>query len=305
MSQSKLQSFLEANVSTAIRFVVSWAVTLPTLAAFGYSGAASKALGTAAAYTASSILRNHLFRRAFNPQFLETKVLLMPSFLFHVTHDESFVRGLCVLAHNFFQTTLRNLKGPRSKVANRKHPLNSFFFGFSSVRAVRHKVREVSKLSSKSNPHAQMFRDHRFKDKQSRKVRLNRGRSFTSKKGQVPGSVLTRGKVFCNAGAAQLICHRPETARGSSHLVEKVVTKQAPFFGSQKYITSMGGFGSAIRGNAQSPNRYADQYCNNDRSPVGSISMIKRERAKHFVFLSCMSSKTDCATSVLAAGGDA
>ncbi|WP_146096857.1 DUF7220 family protein [Xanthomonas arboricola] len=303
MSQSKLQWLLGANISTAIRFVVSWAVTLPTLAAFGYS-AAAKALGTAAAYTASSILRNHLFRRAFNPQFLQTKVLLM-SFRFHAKHDGSFLRGLCVLAHNFFQATLRNLKGPRSKVANRKHPLNSFFFGFSSVRAVRHKFREVSKLSSKSNPHAQMFRDHRLKDKQSRKVRLNRGRSFTSKKGQIFGSVLTRGKVFCNAGAAQLICHRPETARGSSHLVEKVVTKQAPFFGSQKYVTSMGGFGSAIRGNAQSPNRYADQYCNNDRSPVGSISMIKRERAKHFVFLSCMSSETDCATSVLAAGGDA
>lgn len=304
MSQSKLQRLSGANFSTAIRFVLSWAVTLPTLAVFGYSGTASKALGNTAAYTASSILRNHLFRRAFNPQFLETKVLLM-SFRFHLKHDGSFVRGLCVHLQNFFQTMLRSLKGPRSKVANRKHPFNSFFFEFSSVRAVRHKVREVSKLSSKSNPHAQMFRDHRFKDKQSRKVRFNRGRSFTSKKGQVPGSVLTRGQAFCNAGAAQLICHRPEAASGSSHFVEKVVTKQAPFFGPQKHITSMGGFGSAIRGNAQSPNRYADQYCNNDRSPVGSISMIKRERAKHFVFLSCMSSKTDCATSVPAAGGDA
>lgn len=66
MSQSKFQSFVEANVSTAIGFAISWAVTPPILAAFGYSVGAGKAFGITAAYTVISILRGYLVRRAFN-----------------------------------------------------------------------------------------------------------------------------------------------------------------------------------------------------------------------------------------------
>ncbi|WP_216818367.1 hypothetical protein, partial [Xanthomonas citri] len=142
-----------------------------------------------------------------------------------------------------------------------------------------------------------ILRDHRFKNKQSRKVRLNSRRSFTSKKSQVPSSEFRR-QIFCNVGAAQLICHRSVTPGGSSHFVEKIIAKQASFFGAQKHITSMGSGGSAIRGNTQSPNRYADQYCNNDRSPVRGISMIKREGAKHSFVLSCVNSNWERAISV-------
>jgi len=66
VSQSKFQSFIEANVSTAIGFAVSWAVTPLVLAAFGYSVGASKALGIAAAYTVISIARGYVVRRLFN-----------------------------------------------------------------------------------------------------------------------------------------------------------------------------------------------------------------------------------------------
>uniref|UniRef100_A0A808FKS9 Uncharacterized protein n=1 Tax=Xanthomonas citri pv. phaseoli var. fuscans TaxID=473423 RepID=A0A808FKS9_XANCI len=68
-------------------------------------------------------------------------------------------RGLFVNAHDFFQTLLRYLKCPRSKVANITHSFNRIFFGFSGVSTIRNKFREVSKLSSKSNSHAQMFRE--------------------------------------------------------------------------------------------------------------------------------------------------
>lgn len=66
MSQTKLQSFLEANVSTAIGFGLSWAATPFVLAAFGYTVGAGKAFGITAIYTAISIVRGYFVRRLFN-----------------------------------------------------------------------------------------------------------------------------------------------------------------------------------------------------------------------------------------------
>lgn len=66
MSQSKLQSFLEANVSTAVGFAISWAVTPFVLAAFGLPVSAGKAFGITAAFTAISIVRGYFVRRLFN-----------------------------------------------------------------------------------------------------------------------------------------------------------------------------------------------------------------------------------------------
>ncbi len=66
MSQTKLQSFLEANVSTAIGFGISWALTPFVMAAFGYSVGAGTALGITVVYTVISIVRGYLVRRIFN-----------------------------------------------------------------------------------------------------------------------------------------------------------------------------------------------------------------------------------------------
>lgn len=66
MSQTKLQSFLEANVSTAIGFGISWAVTPSVMGAFGYSVGAGTALGITVVYTLISIVRGYLVRRFFN-----------------------------------------------------------------------------------------------------------------------------------------------------------------------------------------------------------------------------------------------
>lgn len=66
MSQTKLQSLLEANVSTAIGFGISWAITPFVMATFGYSVGAGKAFGITAVYTLISIVRGYLVRRFFN-----------------------------------------------------------------------------------------------------------------------------------------------------------------------------------------------------------------------------------------------
>lgn len=66
MSQTKLQSFLEANVSTAVGFGISWAATPFVLAAFGYTVGAGRALGITVVYTVISVIRGYLVRRFFN-----------------------------------------------------------------------------------------------------------------------------------------------------------------------------------------------------------------------------------------------
>lgn len=66
LSQTKLQSFLEANVSTAVGFGISWAVTPFVMGAFGYSVGAGTAFGITVVYTVISIIRGYLVRRFFN-----------------------------------------------------------------------------------------------------------------------------------------------------------------------------------------------------------------------------------------------
>ncbi|MNC80759.1 hypothetical protein D3C75_1336690 [compost metagenome] len=66
MSQSRFQSFIEANVSTAVGFGISWAVTPFVMGAFGYSVGAGAALGITVVYTIISIIRGYLVRRFFS-----------------------------------------------------------------------------------------------------------------------------------------------------------------------------------------------------------------------------------------------
>lgn len=64
--QSRFISALEAIVSTAAGFIISLALTFTVLPAFGYAVTAPHAWGITAIYTASSILRGYIVRRAFN-----------------------------------------------------------------------------------------------------------------------------------------------------------------------------------------------------------------------------------------------
>ena len=64
--QTRRLSAIEAVTSTAVGFVVSLALTLTVLPAFGYDVTAPHAWGITAIYTAASILRSYAVRRAFN-----------------------------------------------------------------------------------------------------------------------------------------------------------------------------------------------------------------------------------------------
>lgn len=64
--QTRLGSATEAMAGTAIGFCVSWAVTPPVLALFGYQAGAGTAFGITCVYTAISVVRGYLVRRLFN-----------------------------------------------------------------------------------------------------------------------------------------------------------------------------------------------------------------------------------------------
>lgn len=64
--QTRLQSFIEVNASTAIGFVVSWAATPFILGAFGHQAGVGQAFGITCIYTALSLVRGYAVRRAFN-----------------------------------------------------------------------------------------------------------------------------------------------------------------------------------------------------------------------------------------------
>lgn len=64
--QSRRLSAFEAIASTAVGFGVSLALTFTVLPAFGYHVTAPDAWGITAIFTAASILRGYLVRRAFN-----------------------------------------------------------------------------------------------------------------------------------------------------------------------------------------------------------------------------------------------
>ena len=66
MTQSRRGSAIESSASTAIGFIVSWTVTAPILAAFGWHASASQAFGVTAIYTAISFVRGYAVRRLFN-----------------------------------------------------------------------------------------------------------------------------------------------------------------------------------------------------------------------------------------------
>lgn len=63
--QSRLGSATEAVAGAAIGFCVSWAVTPPVLALFGYQAGAGTALGITCVYTAISVVRGYAVRRLF------------------------------------------------------------------------------------------------------------------------------------------------------------------------------------------------------------------------------------------------
>lgn len=64
--QRRSISAVEAITSTAIGFAVSWLLTITVLPAFGYDVTYSAATGITAIYTAASIVRGYIVRRAFN-----------------------------------------------------------------------------------------------------------------------------------------------------------------------------------------------------------------------------------------------
>ena len=59
-------SLTEAVISTAIGFIVSWILTLTVLPLFGYAVTITHSIGITAIYTAASIVRSYIVRRAFN-----------------------------------------------------------------------------------------------------------------------------------------------------------------------------------------------------------------------------------------------
>ena len=64
--QTRSMSAIEAFTSTAVGFVVSWALTITVLPLFGYAVTMGHSIGITAIYTAASIVRGYLIRRAFN-----------------------------------------------------------------------------------------------------------------------------------------------------------------------------------------------------------------------------------------------
>lgn len=66
MTQTRIGSAAEAMASTGIGFMVSWAVTPPVLALFGYSAGVGAAFGITCIYTAISLIRGYVVRRMFN-----------------------------------------------------------------------------------------------------------------------------------------------------------------------------------------------------------------------------------------------
>lgn len=64
--QSRRLSAVEAIASTGVGFLVSLALTVTVLPAFGYEVTSPDAVGITAIYTAASIVRSYVVRRAFN-----------------------------------------------------------------------------------------------------------------------------------------------------------------------------------------------------------------------------------------------
>lgn len=65
MTQTRAMSALESAAGTALGFGISWAATPPILAMFGYQAGAGTAFGITLVYTALSVARGYVVRRAF------------------------------------------------------------------------------------------------------------------------------------------------------------------------------------------------------------------------------------------------
>lgn len=66
MSQSRLSSLAETCMSIAIGFVVSLVLTALVLPAYGHAVTFAENVQITAIFTAASIVRGYLVRRAFN-----------------------------------------------------------------------------------------------------------------------------------------------------------------------------------------------------------------------------------------------
>lgn len=66
MSQSKMHSFLEANVNTFVGMVINLSASFVLYPLFGMEGSAVDYIGLTAIFTALSILRGYVVRRWFN-----------------------------------------------------------------------------------------------------------------------------------------------------------------------------------------------------------------------------------------------
>ena len=66
MSQSKKQSFIEANTSTLIGFIVSYVLSYTVLPLYGVEQSHSVSFQITLIYTIASIFRGYFVRRYFN-----------------------------------------------------------------------------------------------------------------------------------------------------------------------------------------------------------------------------------------------
>lgn len=66
MNQSKLSSFVETCISTAIGFAVSYFITLVVLPLYGFEVTHSQTFQMTMIFTVASIIRGYVVRRFFN-----------------------------------------------------------------------------------------------------------------------------------------------------------------------------------------------------------------------------------------------
>lgn len=64
--QTRWQSFVEVNASTAVGFLLSWALTPVVFPLFGWQVSSGQAFGVVCFYTALSMARGWAMRRLFN-----------------------------------------------------------------------------------------------------------------------------------------------------------------------------------------------------------------------------------------------
>lgn len=66
MSQSRTMSAVEATANVAIGYGINFAANLVVLPAFGFAVTAADAAGIGVVFTAISLARSYVLRRAFN-----------------------------------------------------------------------------------------------------------------------------------------------------------------------------------------------------------------------------------------------